>query len=449
MSLSEAVLKMHKRCMRKITHSIFTKLILVMAGVFVLINIAVFGFLGSALHRLDKSPFHHDLTQYAKHLAREIGIPPDRGRAGAIAKESLFHIIYKGPDSAWSTSEEQFPLHRMDFRPIGEDPDIKIGKFRRHHAFMLEHGPGRIIFISSFTFAHERIGGGHFVILVLMLTGIVVLTWLVLSRILRPLKWLSTGVEQVSGGNLEHRLPESRRDEFGDLSSAFNTMTERISHMLTNRERLLLDVSHELRSPLTRMNVAMEFLPEGKARDTIKADVREMEQMIMEILETERLRNSGKDVKMQEVNMTELVHETADIFSGQAPGIKTVRIDKDLRCMADRELTVIVIKNLFTNALKYSQEDVKPVEVSAFRETDRIVITIKDYGEGIPAEDLPHIFEPFYRVDKSRSRRTGGYGLGLSLCKTIMDAQGGKIEVRSTHGKGTEAKLSFSFTSPL
>ena len=78
-----------------------------------------------------------------------------------------------------------------------------------------------------------------------------------------------------------------------------------------------------------------------------------------------------------------------------------------------------------------------------FRETDRAVIKIKDYGEGIPAEDLTHIFEPFYRVDKSRSRISGGYGLGLGLCKTIMDTHGGTIEIKSAPGEGTEVNLSF------
>ncbi len=443
MCLSEGTLKTDKKPFRFITHSIFTKLLLVMIAAFILIKISVLGFLGLAFHKLYKSPFHHDLVQYAKHIAAEIGIPPDPEKARGISKQSLFHIVYEGPDSTWSTSEELLPVRQMEFRPLRGYPDIKIGKFRKYHAFILDHGQGKLFFISSFSFAHERIGAGPFIFLLVMLTGIVVLTWLVLRRSLKPIKWLSTGVEQVSSGNLDHRLPESRYDEFGNLASAFNAMTDRISQMLMARERLLLDVSHELRSPLTRMNVALEFMPEGKAKETIKADVREMEQMIMEILETERLRNTGKDVKMHEIDMAVLLHETINTFSDQLPGMHAVSIDNDLKCKADSELAVIVIKNLFTNALKYSRKDAGPIEVSAFREAGLIVITIKDHGEGIPPEDLPHIFEPFYRVDKSRSRRTGGYGLGLSLCKTIMDAHDGKIGVTSTYGKGTEVKLCF------
>jgi len=443
MCLSEVNLKMHKRRMRSLAHSIFTKLILVMAAAFVLINLAVFGFLASAFHKLDKPPFQDDLVHYARYLANEIGVPPDPHRAREIARKSLFNIMYEGPDITWSTSDQEFPLKEMKFEPFKDDHRIRIGRLRKYHAFILEHGTGRLIFMSTFPFAREQIGGGHFIVLLLMLTGIIALTWLVIRRILRPLKWLSTGVEQVTGGNLEHRVPESRKDELGDLASAFNAMTVRISQMLTSRERLLLDVSHELRSPLTRINVALEFLKEGKTKENIKADVLEMEQMITEILETERLRRSGEHLNREEVDMTQLVRETMSQFRDQAPGIKPERMQEDVKCRVDRQLSSIVIKNLFANALKYSDADARSVEVSVFRETDWIVINIKDYGDGIPAEDLPHIFEPFYRVDKSRSRISGGYGLGLNLCKTIMDTHGGTIEIKSDPGEGTEVRLSF------
>jgi signal transduction histidine kinase len=214
--------------------------------------------------------------------------------------------------------------------------------------------------------------------------------------------------------------------------------------MLTARERLLLDVSHELRSPLTRINVALEDLHEGKSKDTIKADIREMEHMITEILESERLMNTRKYLNIQDVNMTQLLRKAISDFKDQVPPIIPSHIFEDVSCMADRELSLIVLKNLFSNALKYSGPDARAVDVSIFKDIDFVVIKIKDYGEGIPAEDLPHIFEPFYRVDKSRSRKTGGYGLGLNLCKTIMDSHGGKIEVKSdAHESGSEAILKF------
>jgi methyl-accepting chemotaxis protein len=210
--------------MRYITHSVFTKLIVVLAVAGVLINLAVFGFLASAFHKIDKNPFGHDLVHYAKHLANKIGVPPDLDEARKIANQSLFQIIYQGPDSNWSTLNKNFPMHLIKFRPFREYHGIEIGSFRKYHAFKLKHGMGNLVFISSFLFAREQVGGALFIFLLLILTSIVALTWIILRNILKPLKWLSTGVEQVSIGNLEHRVPELRKDELGDLASAFNTM---------------------------------------------------------------------------------------------------------------------------------------------------------------------------------------------------------------------------------
>jgi signal transduction histidine kinase len=102
-----------------------------------------------------------------------------------------------------------------------------------------------------------------------------------------------------------------------------------------------------------------------------------------------------------------------------------------------------VVKNILNNAIKYSRPDSAPVQISAEYEASYIVLRITDFGTGIPEEDLAHVFEPFYRVDKSRTKNTGGYGLGLSLCKTIMEAHEGKIEVHSRPQEGTTVTLFF------
>ena len=102
----------------------------------------------------------------------------------------------------------------------------------------------------------------------------------------------------------------------------------------------------------------------------------------------------------------------------------------------------MVIKNLIENALKYSSSSTKAVHLSLTQTSGHVFLIVKDFGEGIPAEHLPRIFDPFYRVDKSRSRETGGYGLGMSICKKIVEAHGGKIEIESTVGEGTTVTLS-------
>ena len=232
-------------------------------------------------------------------------------------------------------------------------------------------------------------------------------------------------------------------DELRDLAEAFNDMTDRIRKMLQAKEQLLLDVSHEMRSPLTRMKVAIEFLPEGKSKESIKADLKEMQNMISEILDTARAHHLHGQLKRQKLNLVDLVHEVVPAFETQAPGVEIVDMPEVIPADLDAEQIKIVLNNVLDNAVKYSRPDSQPVRIQFQRQGPYAIIRIQDDGIGIPEEELPFIFEPFYRVDKSRSKRTGGYGLGLSLCKTIMEAHGAKITVDSSAGEGTTILLHF------
>ena len=152
---------------------------------------------------------------------------------------------------------------------------------------------------------------------IVMCTLILAGAYLIMRWILRPLKWLTQGVEHVSRGNLDHMVPVKRKGELADLAKAFNNMTQQFKEMLHARERLMLDVSHELRSPLTRLKVALEFLPESDAKESLKEDVVIMETMITEILETARLRNGYATLNLKETDLVPLVQ-------GWLPGLRAL-----------------------------------------------------------------------------------------------------------------------------
>jgi signal transduction histidine kinase len=133
-------------------------------------------------------------------------------------------------------------------------------------------------------------------------------------------------------------------------------------------------------------------------------------------------------------------------FENQTPGIKVVDLPSEIDVRVDPEQVKTVFENVLSNAVKYSEAESKPVQVSCDLKESYAVIRITDFGIGIPEEELAHIFEPFYRVDKSRAKDTGGFGLGLSLCKTIMEAHDGKIEVQSKPEEGTTVSLFFPLT---
>ena len=220
-------------------------------------------------------------------------------------------------------------------------------------------------------------------------------------------------------------------------------MTDRIRDMLHTKEQLLLDVSHELRSPLTRVKVALEFLSESKARDSIAGDISEMEKMINDILETARMHHLHGELKLQQTSLAKLLQEILPDYEKQLPAVQMDQFSETLVINIDPGQIKTVLKNIISNAIKFSNAASDPVRISVNQQSHFTVVQIADSGIGIPAEELSFIFEPFYRVDKSRSKETGGYGLGLSLCKTIMDAHDGKIEVTSKAGEGTTVSLYF------
>jgi len=264
---------------------------------------------------------------------------------------------------------------------------------------------------------------------------VVAIAYVSLRILLRPLRGLGEGVARLSDGQLDVVLPRTTRDEFGLLTNAFNEMVRRVREMIRARDQLLLDVSHELRSPLTRLKVALEFVPKGEKRTQMAGDVAEMEIMISELLELERLRD-GKNVQLARQDLLPILRDVVKNFCDRPPGVKLVASTQELPLEIDGDKLRTVFRNLLENAIKYSLPDSRPVQLSIAADDKAVVVRVTDDGPGIPAADVSNLFEPFFRVDRSRSKKTGGYGLGLSICKRIVEAHGGSIAVENNAGRG-------------
>jgi len=226
------------------------------------------------------------------------------------------------------------------------------------------------------------------------------------------------------------------------LTDAFNKMVGRVKQMIQARDQLLLDVSHELRSPLTRLKVALALLPEDENRAGMVGDLNEMEAMIAELLELERIRE-GRGIRRERHNLVPVLREMAEAYKYGPPGVQLLLTPSEVWLEIDREKIKTVLRNLLENARKFSLPDSRPIEIAIEDAAGAIVVRVRDDGPGIPDSDLPNLFEPFYRVDRSRSRKTGGYGLGLSICKRIMEAHGGSIAVTNNPQRGASFILTF------
>jgi signal transduction histidine kinase len=269
----------------------------------------------------------------------------------------------------------------------------------------------------------------------LMIVGVVFIAYWFQKRLLRPVESLGDGVARMSAGQLDVALPLVTHDELGTLTTAFNQMVRRVKDMLQARDQLLLDVSHELRSPLTRMKVALALLPEDDNKASLDADVKEMEAMISELLELERLR-TPHGLRKQKQDMVPILREAVQLFEKRAPGVQLTARPQTIFANVDCEKLRTVLRNLLDNAFKYSLPDSQPIILSVSEIQDSVVIRVQDDGQGIPDAERASVFEPFFRIDPSRSKKTGGYGLGLSMCKRIVEAHGGTINIESNPGRG-------------
>jgi len=428
---------------QRIIHSVFTKILLTLMIAGISINIIVAAFFIHAARESLKSTWQYNIDQYLEYIIKDLGTPPNLERAKQIVKKSVLQIRYESQDLTWTTSDEIPASPQLNLKPGQKNRFMRMPFKKGKHIIVLSQGPHTYVF--SFhphpSFENRKIT--FIIVLILLLTIVVLAAYLIIRRILRPVKSLSEGVRQVGGGHLDYQVPLSPTTEFSQLAEVFNAMTLRIKNMLYTKDQLLLDVSHELRSPLTRMKVALELIPHGQTKENITDDIREMETMISEILEAARLRNTTARLQIEAISVKNFLGEICSIYGNKPPDIRFDTIPDNACIHGDPMLIKIVFNNIINNALKYSPADGEPVRLLWKKDPEYTIVQIQDWGVGIPETELPYIFEPFYRVDKSRSKHTGGYGLGLSLCKTIMESHQGRIEVESISGTGTIVSLFF------
>jgi len=433
---------MKSNWIKRVFHSIFTKLLLVLIVTGIGINLSVTGFF-QHFKKMGEPNIQKRISQHLNYIVQDLGNPPDQGRAEKISRDSSIQIQYESPNLNWSTSEFQPLPPQMKLQAFPGHPGVQIGEDGGHHFFVLQQREGRFIFELGHAFTWDAIDVEALVVLISLLTAILATAYFSIRWILSPVRELTEGVREVGKGNLGHRVSLKRSDELGELAMTFNAMTDRIRNMLRAKEQLMLDVSHELRSPLTRMKIALESLSESHAKKSIQEDVAEMEKMVTEVLKTAQAHYLHAQLDLRRVDIVELLNGVLLTFKNQHPGVRVDEMPGKVELKVDPDRVKSVLKNVLDNAVKYSFQGSEPVKISMVDHKPYIVLRIQDDGVGIPEDELPYIFEPFYRVDKSRSKDTGGYGLGLGLCKTVMEAHQGKIEIESAPNKGTTVSLFF------
>lgn len=282
----------------------------------------------------------------------------------------------------------------------------------------------------------------------------IVLTFLLSRRVLSPVKALINATRQFGKGDFSRRVEYQDKGELGELAQSFNSMADNLERNERLRRNMVADVAHELRTPLSNLKGYLEAISDG----VVTPDEGTIRSLDEEASTLSRLVNDLQDLSLadageiklvkQSEDVTGLIKEAAAAVQGKAVA-RGLTITTDLpeplpAANIDRHRIKQVLLNLLENAVAHTDRG-GSITVKAGLQGGMIYISVADTGEGIPAEDLPLIFERFYRVDKSRARATGGSGLGLTIAKRLVEAHGGNITVNSQPGRGS----TFTFTVPV
>jgi len=287
--------------------------------------------------------------------------------------------------------------------------------------------------------------------------GVALLVSLFVSRsLVAPLKEMTRASRRMAEGHYNERVRSGRGDELGQLAESFNTLAEKLEQVETMRRRLIGDVAHEMRTPLTAIKGSMEGLVDGilpaspETFEQVAAETERLSRLVDDLQELSRVESGAFTLDLQPVSLPDLAETARRRLSAPyaAKGVSlTLNLPPDLPPVrADTDRLLQVLTNLLGNALQYTPTGGR-VTLSAEKRGREVLIRVTDTGIGIPAEHLPHIFDRFYRVDRSRSRQSGGgSGIGLTICKHLVEAHGGRIWAESAgEGQGS----TFFFTLPV
>jgi two-component system sensor histidine kinase MtrB len=403
--------------------------------------------------------------------------------AGSGGQPSFKAMVLRGQDGISSSSDPNFTFKRVPAgladrvthqelayvyirSPIGPGRMLVVGAPIRIDESNL--GVQQAYFFYPLNFQEETLAKlSNFLLIVGagLLAAVVILAAISIGRVLKPIQRARDVAEEIAAGNLAARIPQATsQDDFGKLAESFNRMTDNLAqkigeleHVGSLQARFVSDVSHELRTPLATVRMAADYIhaartglpPDAqRAAVLLERELERFENLLEDLLEISRFDAGVINLEPVEVDLSGLLDEVMDALDPIAHGRKVevgLQVDRSQGqplVAADPRRLDRVFSNLVKNAIEHTIEG--SVRIWVGRRDRDVVVTVADEGEGIPAEDLPHIFERFYRADVHRARTLGGTGLGLAIALENVNLHRGSIDVQSEVGRGS----TFTVTLP-
>ena len=375
------------------------------------------------------------LADYIDRAAAEIGSPPDVARAQALVARLPIAIRIEGPLVRWSSHADR---PRRWGQPPGGDDGSELFSRRTADGHVIRfglgdwHPPERPVWAVGATLAG--------------LLGLTALAFVVVRRLFRPLDDIRAGTQRYGRGDFSQPIPQRRPDELGELAGQVNAMAAGLQRMLEGQRGLLLAISHELRSPLTRARLNAELVADGPERNALLRDLAQMRDLISDLLESERLAQGGATLQREPTEPGALIRSLVDEQFAAALATQRLQLDlaADLPMLAlDRARMRMLLRNLIDNGLRHGAGSLVRVCARAGRGVEQgtvlgadsgagpagLRLEVRDHGPGVEPGLLQRLAQPFFRPDAARSRERGGVGLGLYLCRLVAESHGGRLEL--------------------
>ncbi len=433
----------HRRARHKFRHSLRWRLV----AMFLLLALAMTGAFLVGMQKAMSVGWREAgrplVADYVDRVVDELGSPPSVAKAEALVRRLPLSLHIEGPVVRWDSHPDKWSSAWARRNAAEGEPTTLLTR-QTADGHRIVFGLGGIAWERQ----PRRIGW----ITLAALLALTALAYANVRRLLRPLDEIGDGAERFGRGQFDETIPVRRRDELGDLAQRINAMARDIHQMLEAKRGLLLAISHEMRSPLTRARLHAELLPEEDALQSVRApllrDLKLMGDLIADLLESERLASPHAALSLEPVDLGALAGEVArtladDAARGTPPQALPLHTEvaPDLpRLMLDPVRMRLLVRNLLDNARRHGGSASGGVELSIGTIDDDVRIVVRDHGPGVDGAALAQLAEPFYRVDDARQRSTGGVGLGLYLCRLVAQAHGGSLAIRNA-GPGLEVTV--------
>ena len=392
-------------------------------------------------------------SSYLENVFEDLQYPPTQAKAEQLVSSMPFDMKIIGSDIDWSSHQEFPNLDVLSFESrnwnliqiktdieIGQDTYIEGGEFARYmnRSFLkVPYGDYIVVLVNPkmsqavhTTFLFET-----FLAISLL---ILLIAFLVVQKMISPIQTIQDGTTRIGSGELQHRITIKQKDELGVLAKEINLLAKNVQDMLEAKQRLNLGVSHELRSPITRARLQIEMLEQSQHKEELLNEINAMETIISNLLDSEAINYGHKKLDLKTFH----IESKIKALISKAPYLENIQTSissdiNNLEIEADEVLFEVMLKNVLENASRFTPSNRALIELTLEEiNSQSIHIPIRDFGPGFNKDDLEKVTEPFFRTSQSRSRESGGFGLGLYLSKQIVLAHAGFLKIKNHPDQG-------------